>query len=717
MSRSTYRFVHAVAIILALLVSTTGVGSQAAVPHPKDVFGFEPGADYKLADYTQVQAYLKRLDDASDRVQMIEIGKSALGKPLLLVFISSEENLKQLDRWKTISSRLARARDLTDEEARRLAKEGRAVVWVDGGLHATEAAHGQMTSLLAYTVATSEADDLRRIRDNVIVLLMPNMNPDGLDIVANWYRKNLGTPFETTSPPELYHHYVGHDNNRDSYMILQPETEAHSRIIYREWYPQIVYNHHQSGPFPGRINIPPFDDPLNPASPPLAVRSVSEIGAHMARRFEEEGKDGVVSRQVYDMWMMDTVRRKPVFHNMIGVQSETAQPSPTPRLVPPESIPDTFRSGRSVPLPARRPSVFYPNPWKGGWIRFRDAVDYMITASLGTLDAAALDRERWLFNIYRMGKDAIEKGKAGNPFAWVVPLDQWDASEAVEFVNVLRRSGAEVHRATSEFEADGKRYPAGSYIVYAGQPYRPFLLGVLEKQDYPDERLYPGGPPNPPYDEAGWTLPIQMGVKLARIEKPFQASADQVDLARPNPGTVSGDGAFGYALSHHENASVQAVNRLLAAGERVGWATAPFNAGSAYEAGTIIVQNGPKTKAQVEALARELGLTFTPLSTRPGDLSLKDLQVPRIGLYQSWNASMDEGWTRWLLERYRFPFDTLHDADIRKGDLARFSAIILPDQPASAILNGHLPGTMPPEYVGGIGVEGATQLKRYLERG
>ncbi|MBI4512903.1 MAG: peptidase M14 [Gemmatimonadetes bacterium] len=687
-------------------------------PHPASVFGFEPGADHKLADYSAILEYFRALDAASARVREEEIGRSVLGRPLILAVISSEENLRQIERWRSISERLARAVGLSDEEARRLAGEGRAVVWIDGGLHATEVAGAQHTPLLAYTVATDTSQAMQRVRENVVLLLMPVMNPDGLDIVAEWYRRNLGTPYETADLPWLYHHYVGHDNNRDWYMITQPETEAVARILYHEWYPQIVYNHHQTGPFPARIFVPPFAEPVSPHIPPLVIRGVNLVGSAMANRFAREGKPGVVSRVVYNAWWNGGMRTAPYFHNMIGILTETAlYEYATPRYYTPDSLPPTFRSAPT--LSTVQPSTFYPDPWKGGWWRLRDAVDYMMTGSHALLEIAAARKDDWLYGIYQMGREAIEKGRAGNPFAYVIaPGEQWDAGEAVQLVNVLRRGGVEVHRATEPFQAGGREYPSGSYVVYAAQAFRPHVLDLLERQVYPDRRLYPGGPREPPYDIAGWTLPIQMGVAMRRVEEPFVARSEAVDVARVEPGQVVGHAGYGYLLSHRPNTSVLAVNRLLKDGERVGLAAAGFEAaGERFDAGTIVIRNGGRrTRQRIEALARDQGLEFVALARPPG-VRVDDLRLPRVGLYGSWVANMDEGWTRWILDRYEFPFDRLRDTDLRRGNLHRYDAIILASQDPFRILGGHTPGTMPPEYVGGLGPEGAAALKRYVQAG
>ena len=696
--------------LLLPLALAADLGAQ--VPHPRDVFGFTPGDDYQIATYDQMLEYYKRLDAASDRVQMREIGKSALGKPMLLLFISSEQNLRQLDRWKDISARLARAR-IPEEEARRLATEGKAIVWIDGGMHATERAHAQMTSLLAHKVVTEETAEMRAIRDNVILLLLPVINPDGLDIVANWYLKNRGTPFETTSPPELYHHYVGHDNNRDWYMLLQPESQAAARVIYEEWYPQIVYNHHQTSPRWTRIFTPPFADPINPDIPAGVISGVNLVGNAMVNRFMEEGKDGVVSRLTFDMWWNGGMRTAPYYHNMVGILTETAHPTPTPEYYPPEDLPPTVGGRRSGDIPTDRPSLFYPAPWKGGWLRFRDAIDYMITGSMAVLDIGAKRRNEWLAGIYRMGRDAIAKGEAGKPYAYVIPAEQWDRDEARELVNVLRRGGVEVQRATRDFTAGGRQFREGDWIAPAAQAFRPHLVNLMEPQQYPDRRMYAGGPPEPPYDLAGWTLPIQMGVEVVRIDEPVQVAQEPLERAAVRAGTVSGSATFGWAVRRNQNHAVQAVNRLLEAGDRVHWAVAAFDD---QPAGTIIIEAGNGTAQRVQQAARELGVDALGLAARP-QVEFLTLRTPRVAMYKSWVPNMDEGWTRWLLEQYEFDLVNVTDEDLRAGDLSNFDVVILPSDDPESMMHGHPPGTMPDMYAGGVGVEGAAALKRYVETG
>jgi len=714
-----------------LFCSTAG----AAPATPADIFGFQPGDDYKLASYKQMEVYYRQLAQESDRVQLREIGKTPLGKNLYLLTISSAENLANLDKYRSISEQLARGR-VDSETAEALAVEGKAVVWIDGGLHATEVAHGQMTSLLAHRVATEESAEMQQIRDNVIFLLMPIMNPDGLEIVRKWYESQLGTAFEQTTPPELYHHYVGHDNNRDFFMNNMPESKAVAKVIYNEWYPQIIYNQHQSSPGYARIVIPPYSDPLNPTIHPGVTTGLNEVGSAMANRFAMEQMPGAIADVGFSMWWNGGMRTVPYFHNMIGILTETSHDSASPRFYDPKVFPKTL-AVRANPagvgitvdeddsgVPDAR--VLYPNPWQGGESHFSDPVNYMITGSIAVLRAASDSRLKWLMNIHRMGQDAITAGRTGIRY-YVIPAQQAQDGEARNLVNLLLEGGIEIDRATESFRAGGNRYAAGSFIIDAAQAFRPYIVDLLEKQTYPDTRLDPAGAIKPPYDIAGWTLPMQMGVTVDFINDDLDVDSVRISGAAHTPaGDVSGRSRYGYALSHASNASIKAVNRLLRDGEKVYWSNDSFRAGrTSFAAGTFVIEStGDQTADRVAALATELGIDFTGLNSSPSN-DLSALRLPKVGLYKSYVGFMDEGWTRWLLEDYGFDLVSLSDSDIQSGDLSNLDAIVLPHPDARVsfkdsigkILTGHPPGTMPEQYTGGLGLAGAYALQRFVKDG
>ncbi len=697
-------------LLLALLIGVFPVSILTAQPpSPEAVFGFRVGADYKLADYDQMLDYYQRLDEASDRVQMVEIGRSVNGRPMKLLIISSEENMRQLDRYRQISERLARAR-ISEEEAAQLATEGKAVVWFDGGMHATEKAHAQMTSELAYRIATEESPEMKKIRDQVITLIVPVINPDGVDIVVNWYRQNLGTPYETSNPPILYQKYVGHDNNRDWFMNNMPETRAVTRVLYREWYPQIVHNHHQTAPAWARIFLPPFRSPVNPRIHPGVTTGVNLVGSAMANRFAMQKMPGVISTTNFSMWWNGGMRTAPYYHNMIGLLTETAHATPTPRYYDSARKP-AFVAG----LRSDGSEIFYPYPWEGGESHFRDAVDYMLTASMAVLDIAADRKEEFLHHIYLMGRDAIEND--AEAFAYIVPAEQWDPGEARNLVEILQRGGLEAHRATAPFRAAGKDYPAGAIVFYGAQAFRPFLVDLLEKQEYPDQYRYPGGPPRPPYDLAGWTLPIQMGVTVDRIDEPFQAATEALQELIPlAPGIVDGDPAAGYLFSGKENAAYTAVNRLLKTGATVHILHEAVTAGGEeFQPGAFLVE-GTQLEQTVRELAGTTGVDFRGLNRIP-DVKKQTMTRARIGLYKSWAPSMDEGWTRWVFEQHAFDLDTLHDRDIRERDLSQYDALVFPSQSAAQIMHGRSAATVPEAYAGGIELGGLKAVADYVRAG
>ncbi|MCL4847900.1 MAG: peptidase M14 [Acidobacteria bacterium] len=707
------RFVQTalVAVLVATALGRFLAAQPAPVPTPASVFGFAPCDDHKLATYEEIATYFRHLDAATDRMRLFEIGTTAEGRTQLLAVVSSEANLARLDHYKDIARRLALARDLTDEQARALAREGRAVMWVDFGLHSSELAHAQTAPLMAWRAVTEETEEWKAIRDQVLFVLVPNMNPDGTTQWAEWYRRHLGGPYERSSPPELYQKYVGHDNNRDWFMFNMPESRNIARQLYFEWYPQIVHNQHQSAPFPARIFHPPFADPMNPNIPPLVMRGINTVGDAMGRRFDQEGKSGAISRVQFDAWWNGGMRTAPYFHNMVGILTETGHTSPAPADYDAANFPKTFANG----VATLEPSVFYPNPYRGGRWHFRDSCEYMYTASMAVLDLGAKRRQEWLYDIYQMGRDAI---RAGANETYVVPADQWDLPTAVKMINVLRMGGIEIEQATAPFTAGGTTYAAGSYLIRGAQAFRPYLTDLLNPQVYPDLRLYPGGPPQRPYDITGWTLPFQMGVKVDRVAEVVKAPTIAVDVATVPTGGVEGPAAAGYAIDPRVNDAFIAVNRLLAAGDTIARSRDAFDAGGrTWPAGTFLVSPGRGTAARVDAAATTLGLRVGGLDAMPG-VGVDRLARPRIGLYHAWGGNMDEGWTRWVLEQFEFAFDLVHDADVRAGDLrARFDVLVLPHATYAQMLNGLAPGSTLPEYVGGMTPDGVAELYRFASAG
>jgi hypothetical protein len=711
-------------IVLVIALAVVGVAlpfAQPPVPTPQSVIGWEPCADYKLATYEQIEEYFRKLAAAApSRMQLVDMGKTAEGRTEVLGIISAESNIRQLGKYKEIARKLALARDgerpLGDEEARALAREGKAVVWIDFGLHSTEVAHGQTAPLMVFKAVTEESEEMKFIRDNVIFLLVANMNPDGTTMVASWYRENLGKPWESRLP-ELWHKYVGHDDNRDWFMMNQPETKNSARQLYTEWFPQIIYNQHQTGPFPSRIFVPPFDDPMNPNIPPLVMRGVNVVGDAMTRRLDQEGKRGAVSRVGFDTWWNGGMRTAPYYHNMVGLLTETGHASATPATYDPKTFPKSFPNG----VPTLEPTTYYPSPFLGGEWHLRNSCDYMVTTSMAVLDIAAKRRQEWLYDIYQMGRDAM-KNNAKETF--IVPADQWDPPTAVKMINVLRLGGVEVERAAAPFAAGGKQYAAGSYVIRGAQPFEPYVKDLLTPQVYPDMRLSPGGPPKRPYDITGWTLNLQMGVRVDRLTEAVSVATTKVEVAPPPfvtpPGSdrpVLADGRTALALDPRENDSFVVVNRLLKAGDAVYRASSALGVGATeWPAGAFVVTPGAGTAGRLSQAAKALGVSVASLDRPPTDVVR--VKPPRIGLYHGWGGNMDEGWTRWLLEQFEFPYTSLFDRDVRAGNLrAKFDVILLPDATYEQMLSGMAPGTMPDAYTGGMTARGVANLYEFTAGG
>ena len=666
-----------VSLVAVVPQVSSQTATQTAITSARDLFGFDIGDDYQLATYTQLTDWWQRLDRESDRMRLVEIGRTEEGLPQLMAIITSPDNHRKLDRLREISRRLALAEDVvTEADARALAREGRAVVWVDGGLHANEVLGAQQLMELVYQMVSQDDAETLRILDDV-VLLAVHANPDGHELVANWYLREPDPARRTTAGlPVLYQKYAGHDNNRDSYMSALRESANMNRVMYREWFPQIMYNHHQTGPAGTVMFAPPFRDPFNYVYDPLIPTSLDLVGAAMHTRFAAEGKPGVTMRRGanYSTWWNGGLRTTAYFHNMIGLLTETIG-HPTPMEIP-------FRPERQLPS-GDLPFPIEPQAW-----HFRQSVDYSITANRAVLDAASRYREQFLFNIWRMGRNSIERGstdswtmyprrldmvrealerrdvpsslpgaagapvdvfeqvlrdpKLRDPRGYILPADQVDFPTAITFANVLIRAGVTVHRATAAFAAGGTEYPAGSLIVKTAQAFRPHVLDMFEPQDHPDDFRYPGGPPIPPYDSAGWTLAYQMGVAFDRVIEAFDGPFVRVEDELPvPPGRMPHQtSAYGYTFGHGTNQAFRAVNRLLRLEEHVEW----------LERGGFFVRSGPETRERLAAIARDTGLDVHAAEAVPADG--RRVRQPRIALWDRYGGSMPSGWVRLILEQF-----------------------------------------------------------------
>ena len=688
---------------------------------PDQYLGFKVGQDRKLADWSQIVGYFRKLDRQSDRVEVVELGKSTEGRPLIMAVISSPKNLRRQEAIRKAMKKLADPRLIRDEaELETLLDEMPVVVLFNCSIHSTEIGASQFSMEFAYRLATQNDDDTRLILDNVVSLLIPSPNPDGIDLVVKWYRESLGKPHEGLRPPKLYHKYAGHDNNRDWYMLNLVETRIVTRVLYQQWFPQIVYDLHQMGRTSARMVIPPFYEVTNPLIDPLIVRQIMLIGGHMATALSAAGKKGVATESIYDMWWHGGFRTAPYFHNMVGLLTEAASVwIATPDTVKQEQL----RGGRRGLRDVKSFQTNLPEPWTGGVWRLRDIIDLEHITSRSVLELAARHRRMWLENLVLMGKRALEKGRKGSPAAYVVPIKQHDPASARKMLEILVAQGVEVHRTTRPFVADGHRYPAGSFVISCEQPYRANVIGLLDRQFYPERRVYPGGPLENPYDVTGWTLPLQMGVDVIRIENPFEFAGTPVQRipAWPVPQKLTEEARY-LILAAGSNDTYRAVNRLLDKGLEVFRNKESIMAADTLiPTGQFVIAAPQRHIKTVQKAISGLAVPVTGIQqVQPFDAL--SLRKPRIGVYQGHVPNMDEGWTRYVLEDFGFEYETVTDADIRRGNLSRrFDAIILPSMRDSTILHGfrYRPGkrTYPKELCGGIGEIGVRNLIRFVEEG
>jgi hypothetical protein len=709
--------------LFVLSLALAPVLSAQAPTSPRQFFGHEIGADYVLPNYTKFLEYFQRLARESDRMELDTIGLSEEGRPQVMAIVSSPANLANKERYRRISEQLSRADGLTDAQARQLARDGKTIVWIDGGLHATEVLGAQQLIETTWQLVSGTDEETMRFLNDCIVLLA-HANPDGMELVSNWYMRNPDSLARSTGGlPRLYEKYAGHDNNRDSYMNNTSEARNVSRVMYTEWYPQIMYNHHQTGPQGAVMFAPPFRDPMNFNLHPLMKTGLDFVGAAIHQRMIQEKKGGTTMRTgaSYSTWWNGGLRTTAYFHNQVGILTETIG-NPTPTSVP--FIPGWQIPSGDLPLPVK------PGVWK-----FRQSVDYSVTSNKAILDIASRMGETWRYNIYAMGRDAIAAGTtdtwtiwprkiiaacqalgargrgcgtapgrgggggggggggrggggraAGpeqmtqllhtpatrDPRGYILSADQRDFATAAKFMRVLQYTGIDVQRATAAFTVNGKQYPAGSFVVKTAQAYRPMVLDMFEPQDHPDDFAAGSPTPTAPYDVAGWTVALQMGVQFDRIIEAFDGPFVKLrydDFATPVARAVAAGGAA-YLIDPAQNDAVILANRLFEANVPVF----RTNGGGAVTQGTWVVARGGAADAIVNDAARTLGLRIAT-GARPANVS--QVRAPRVGLFDRYGGMMPEGWTRYILERFKVPFTRVYPQMLDAGALnAKYDVLV-----------------------------------------
>lgn len=726
-------FIAILLLVPAWLIAGAPQRAQP-IPSPEQFFGFRMGAEKHLAGWDRIVDYFHTVDRGSDRVLVQEAGRTTMGRPYLLAVVSSPDTIANLAKSQEVQKRLADPRRTSPEEADRLAREGKVVLLVGANLHSTEIGSSQMVNDLLYKLATEQSPLVDHVLKNVILLIVPSQNPDGQQMVVDWYTQNVGTPYEDSPLPELYQKYAGHDNNRDSYMLTQVESQILARLMYKEWLPEIYLDEHQMGSNLARIFVPPFANPPNPNVDPLVWSEVNMLGQAMAAKLHEAGKAGVVWGELYSGFWQGANSTNPWWHNMIALMTETASSALGTTIEQEMAVlPDrqgprgTSTSGFSpglrmpeavLPAPSDVQSrMNYTVPWLGGSWSPADVIDYQLLSTLGLLESAANNREMLKRNFYLMNRRTIELYRGGRPYAYLVPPDQHDPVAAAKLMSLLQAGGAEVHRADAPFSADGRDYPAGTHVLLLAQPFGRWIKDMLEPQAYPDVRSSsPSAPIDYPYDMTAWSLGMLMGVSTTLIEKPFEANLSLLKAdAEATPGTVTGEGPI-YIVGHESNNSILAMNRLLRAGAGVAWAKddLPID-GQTHPPGTILV-TGVKP-ATMAAMAHDLKLPMVATHEEP-HVQMLPIRAPRVGLFEPWGGDTDAGWTRWIFEQYELPYTRLRNEDVHRPDLReQFDVIVLPEMPVAQILRGRQGRTVRPEHRGGIGVGGVRRLKDFVERG
>ena len=632
----------------------SAVPAPGAVPTPESWFGHRMGADRELLDWDKVVSYFEQLPNSSDRIRVSEYGRSAENRPMIVAIIAAPETLRNLDRYREIQRRLADPRITSPAQAEPMFREGKNIVLLTCSIHATEVAATHSAVEFAYRLITESDPHFDAILHNTILLLVPSLNPDGVDIVTRWYRRTLGTRWEGTGPPELFQKYVGHDNNRDWYIFSQPETRATISQLHNVWHPEIVYDVHQQGQNASRMFIPPWLDPIEPNIDPILVQEMNMMGTSMASDMTAAGKDGIAIHAAYDFWTPS--RHYQAFHGGLRILTESASARlATPITVRPEQI-DTTALGYDP----RQRSWNYLQPWLGGTWRLRDIVDYQEIAFESLLYNAALHREEMLRNFYKVGQHQVARMA---PWGAVISRDQRDPGATRKMLETLAAGQVEISQSAD-----------GDYVIPFQQPYSGYAKALLERQQYPNELIYPGGPPKQPYDVTAHTLPLLFGVDARFVEQPVNGLTRRTDFAPRSGGPI---------WRASDSDGWKAANALWAGGKSV-WRN---------EAGDF-------------SAAPQSGYGW------------HEVKRPRIGLYQSWMADIDEGWTRWLLEEFGFAYTTVHNADVQSGNLrGRFDTLIFADESPAAIENGYAPGAMPPEFTGGLGERGAEALRQFVRGG
>jgi hypothetical protein len=695
---------------------------------PERFFGFQMGADRKIARWDKIVEYFWHLNELSDRIKVIELGKSTENNPYILAIISSAENLNNLEKIREMSWRIAHPKGLSDQEIENIIKNGKSVVEITNSQHATEIGGTQMSPELAYELITSEDPVFKTIRENTVLLLLPCVNPDGEIMVVDWYNKWLETEYEGVGQPWLYHKYVGHDNNRDTIISNMVETQMWAKLTFQEWYPQAYFDHHHMGSYGARLYVPPLAPGwIDPNVDPLIWTEQRLYGGNMSNKLEAEGKTGIEHETFVDEFMTTTnhvCRRM----GICGMLSESA----SAKLATPMYIHYHQLQGE-LNRPEYNAQHNFPHPWPGGWWRLRDIVEQQKIASLAVLEIAALFRERILRSMYMKATRAIKEGTEKPPYAFILPPYQDDPLTVLKFLKAYRALGIEIHQAKKDFIAENIPYPAGSYIIFLSQIARPYILATIQKSLFKDEpwNRKGDGTPVPTKDPAASTLVEYMGVKAIEVANKFSVDSIEVQEIKTPTVVLVDESQNGYILDGRINDHYKIINILLKNRIKIHRTIEEVKVGDkTFPPGAFYVPHDDGVVKALNKAAEDQCAVYATLKTKP-NFHTKEVKPLRIAMYQRYyGGNMQEGWSRWLLEQYQYDYTIVMDKEIKEGNLKeKYDVLILPSDATPMItgkdieewwnkLRAYYPlPTYPPEYRSGIGDDGVRAIKEFVEKG
>jgi hypothetical protein len=696
-----------------------------AIKSPEDFYDFKPGTDRELLRWDKIVEYFYYLNSKSDRIKVVEEGKSTEGNPIILANISSTDNLARLEEIREESWKISHPKELAEGEEEAIIKDGKAVVAMTMSIHASEVGGTQVASDLVYRLITSENELEKKIRNNVVLLLFPCANPDGQIMTVDWYYKWKNTEYEGCGLPWLYHKYTGHDNNRDALTLTQVETQIMNRVLLKEWYPQAYVDHHQMGFYGSRFFIPPNSNPLNELADPLVWTEQKHYGSQMAIRMASEGIKGVEQAAVFPSDFMPGFSLVFPWLQICGMFTESA----SVKLATPVYVHYHQLKAHPRGRPEYRASVNFNDPWKGGWWRLNNILDGQMAAAIATLEVAANNREMILRNMYNKSINAINDGRVKPPYAFLIPPNQRDPNTMYRFLDTLRDLTVEVHQSTGSVQVGNVTYPPGTFVVFTSQTGRPFIISLLSKTLYRDSPWVrtKEGEPLMNYDFATQTMGEFKEVKV--IEAPDMPVGDfKYVNAIPRPEIVVEPSEFGYLLDCRINDSFKAVNLLHKNNIRVYRVLEEVKLKDKfYPQGMFYIQKNDIDL--LKKISEKTMMSFHSLDRNP-DFRYKEVKPLKLAIYQRyWGGNTDEGWTRWLLEQFNFDYTILKDEDIKSG-LSGYDVLIMPSD-ATALITGKkveewykekfkgqvsVP-VFPPEYKSGIGEEGVEKVNEFVEKG